>query len=79
MDCYHAPSVVLRKIRGNLIEVRFKKPRAFQYNLGQYVRIAVPKLTAFSFILSTYRQPRMKKLSRFTFERWVTGLKSLRI
>lgn len=47
--CYCPESATIRNLRGNVVEVRFKKPRAFQYNPGQFVRIAVPKLTAFQF------------------------------
>ncbi len=47
--CYYARSATLRKLRPNVVEVRFRKPRGFQYNPGQFARICIPKITSFQF------------------------------
>ncbi len=47
--CYYARTATLRKLRSGVIELRFRRPRAFQYNAGQYVRIAIPQITSFQF------------------------------
>jgi NADPH oxidase len=45
----YASTATLRKLQTDVVEVRFQKPGGFHFNPGQFVRIAVPKLTAFQF------------------------------
>lgn len=47
--CMYPSSATLRKLRPDVIEIRFPKPNGFHYNPGQFLRIALPRLSALQF------------------------------
>lgn len=48
-SCRYNKKACIRQIHADVVEIRFPKPNGFDYNAGQFLRIAIPRLSAFQF------------------------------
>jgi len=45
----HAKDATIRLLQHDLVEITFSKPKGFHYNPGQFVQIAIPKISVLEF------------------------------
>lgn len=48
-SCRYRTQATIRQIHKDVVEIKFPKPAGFDYNAGQFLRIAIPKLSVFQF------------------------------
>jgi NADPH oxidase len=47
--CRYPTNATIRKLKTDVIEISFPKPRGFHYNPGQFVMIAIPQISIFQY------------------------------